>query len=519
MTAELPLADPLPSVRRYELLGLLGKGGFGKVFHAKMHSAGFSKDVAIKVLDDPEPERAVLNRFRDEARILGMLRDRAVVNIDQPAFLNGRWAVVMEYVEGRSVHHMLRYGPFPPKVALQILSEVSRSMQRVFHAPGPDGQPLSLVHRDLKPANLQLTPLGEVKILDFGIAKGSFEERASSTTNHISGSPGFIAPERFSGIDEQAGDVFSLGVVLKCMLTGQKKPPRKPVPPEDLAPEDAELWKGGVELALHMSKLEPEERPAMEDVEARCNALVKLQPDGLDLRHWAEANVPSEVPNFDDPMLGTVLTETLATTRTAITPLAAALGTTLALAGGAAVLAGAIAVGAAVWLYRAEAELAEPPEVATLEAVVPSEPAVAAPPLEVAPEVMVAPEPEVAPEAPPEPAPVAAPAPRPAPVRAPAPRTAPAGTAAPAAAPAEEPAPDAATFPIVITSIPPDARVWIDGADRGATPLFGLELTAGRHHLRLEHGDDAIERTITVGRRLPTRYVWKPLEGAWRSGF
>ena len=87
--------------RRYEVLELLGKGGFGRVYHARMVGPGdFMKEVAVKLLTDKEAPDHVLKRFRDESRILGLIRDRAVISVDPPTRLGGQWAVVMEYVEG-----------------------------------------------------------------------------------------------------------------------------------------------------------------------------------------------------------------------------------------------------------------------------------------------------------------------------------------------------------------------------------------------------------------------------------
>ena len=147
-------------------------GGFGKVYRARLEDdAGFSKDVAIKLLSDDNVPDSVLERFRDEARILGLLRHRAVVGVEPPTKLGRRWAVVMEYVDGVSADHLvIEFGKLPVRVVVEIISEVARALDAVYRQPGPDGEPLLLLHRDIKPANIQVTPSGEVKILDFGIA-------------------------------------------------------------------------------------------------------------------------------------------------------------------------------------------------------------------------------------------------------------------------------------------------------------------------------------------------------------
>ena len=208
--------------RRYHIDDVLGRGGFGTVYRATLtDNDGFTKAVAVKLLNDAQAHAEVLQRFRDEARILGLLRDRAIVQVDPPVQLGGRWAVVMELVDGASLSRLLkRHGSFPPRVALEVIAEVARALDKAIHQPGPDGRPLRLVHRDLKPGNIQLTQAGEVKILDFGIARADFDQREAKTTHGIVGTPGYIAPERFDGHEDPKGDVFSLGGVLFKLLCG-----------------------------------------------------------------------------------------------------------------------------------------------------------------------------------------------------------------------------------------------------------------------------------------------------------
>ncbi|MEZ4240277.1 MAG: protein kinase [Myxococcota bacterium] len=287
------------------MLGVLGKGGFGTVYHARLEGAdGFVKEVAIKLLTAQDPSPEMLSRFRDEARILGMVRDRAIVNVDPPTRLEGRWAVVMEYVDGVDCRRLLKaHGPLPPLVALAIVEEVARTLDVLWHHPGMDGKPIQLLHRDLKPSNIQVTPGGAVKLLDFGVARADIEQRETRTANDVAGTMAYMAPERLDRIDEPPGDIFSLGVVLEELLTGRRPSLLDRGPP----PQDAAL-----QLARQMRSLDPRSRPTAADVERACRQLIE-RGRGTSLRDWARKSVPHRpTTRRDDPLVGTTLSETFA---------------------------------------------------------------------------------------------------------------------------------------------------------------------------------------------------------------
>ena len=208
------------TARRYQVRGLLGEGAFGAVYLAEPVGGGLQRTVAIKVL---HAERAaspdIVGRLRDEARMLSLIRHRAIVRVDDLVELDGSWSIVMEYVEGADLGALLRRGPLPPGVALAVGEEVANALNAAWHQAGPDGQPLRLVHRDIKPGNLRLTSLGEVKLLDFGVARAEFAEREADTTRAAFGTLVYMAPERFDGKDGHAADVYALGVTLFELLT------------------------------------------------------------------------------------------------------------------------------------------------------------------------------------------------------------------------------------------------------------------------------------------------------------
>lgn len=129
------------------------------VYRAAMLGAdGFEKPVAIKLLrlagSDPRFAAEAQQRFRDEARLLGLLRHRAIVQVDSLVYIGGHQAVVMELVDGVSMRALVKRAPVPEGPSFEIVAEVSAALDAAWHRPGPAGRPLNVCHRDLKPANL-----------------------------------------------------------------------------------------------------------------------------------------------------------------------------------------------------------------------------------------------------------------------------------------------------------------------------------------------------------------------------
>ena len=508
------------STRRYSVVSLIGEGGFGKVYRARMEGpGGFTKEVAIKLLHDEDFPESVRRRFRDEARILGLVRDRAIVGVDPPVLLSGSWAIVMEYVDGVSASWLVKRGALPLTVALEIVQESVRALDTVYRQEGPNGTPLRLVHRDLKPGNLQITPTGAVKVLDFGIARAEFGGREAQTRRHVGGTFGYIAPERLEGIDGPEGDVYAMGVVLHELVLGRRPgvSHRSTTYSEDdvTRPRPAPLTDGSdpateavLELSTQMRSLEPEDRPTTRDVERKCAALIKTL-DGPTLRHWAEEHVPAGSPMEPDARVGTQLSETPqdplsgASTAPGTQPTAGNQSRSLALVAAAAVIVllvlggltitSAGVLGAALWANTPPAELQPPVPSAT-------------------------PQPSPDPVAPaPTPDPVA-PAPTPNPTPAPSPVAPVPNPVAPAPIPAAPAPRPAATFSVTLTSVPLGATVIIDGQPFGRTPVTS-PLSAGSHVIRMEFGGVTSAHSIRVGRRAPSRYVWRSEGDVWDSIF
>ncbi|MCB9763464.1 MAG: protein kinase [Alphaproteobacteria bacterium] len=210
---------------RYLMVERVGSGGFGEVWRADLiGEAGFRKSVAIKILSEvAQQDPQLAGRLRDEARILALLRHRAIVGVDDLVRIDGRWAVVMEYVEGQDLSKLLVDGPMPIRAAVELAREVALALAAAHNARHPDtGELLRIIHRDIKPANIMVGPGGEVKVLDFGVARARFAAREADTRAFHFGSPGYVSPERYDGDDRAASDVWGLGVMLYEALSGRR---------------------------------------------------------------------------------------------------------------------------------------------------------------------------------------------------------------------------------------------------------------------------------------------------------
>ena len=308
--------------RRYRVLRALGRGGFGTVFHAEMiGSGGFTKQVALKVLN-PEMEgvEEIASRLRDEGRILGRLRHRAIVRVDGLVNFDGRWAVVMEYVEGADLHSLIEEEPIPVGPTLEILGEVAGALYAAYEtSTSRDGEKLKLLHRDLKPANIQITPSGEVKVLDFGIARAQFDARESSTQSMRFGSLNYMSPERLDFIDEHGGDVYALGAVMYEMLVGEAVGKTSSNPERHQGVIEKALTKlrehgvdeGVVALIADCLAYEPSARPSARDIHRRCREL-RRNMEGVWLSDWASDTLPALMSRRvyeRDALCGAVLSE------------------------------------------------------------------------------------------------------------------------------------------------------------------------------------------------------------------
>jgi len=211
----------MESIGRYQIVQELGRGAMGAVYKALDPQIG--RTVAIKVILtanlSPKDLENYKQRFYREARAAGKMSHGSIVTIyDITEDATGQPYLVMEYVEGRTLEHvMLEATTAAQPLALARTLEIGRQVADALDYAHRRG----VVHRDVKPANILLTEDGVAKIADFGIAK--MEGVQLTQTGHMLGTPAFMSPEQFSGgVIDARTDLFSLGSILYWMFTGEK---------------------------------------------------------------------------------------------------------------------------------------------------------------------------------------------------------------------------------------------------------------------------------------------------------
>lgn len=198
-------------IGEYRVTGFIGEGGMGRVYRA-VHTR-LDRVVAVKILTAATGDRIFLQRFLNEAQIQSRMRDTGVAALYDFTEFRGSPVIIMEYVDGETIQQITqRQGAWTLDQALPVLTACARTLQYV-HGQG-------IVHRDLKSANVKVTSLGEVKLLDFGIATGSSMQRLT-VAGFVIGTFQSLSPEQTRGEHATfASDVWAFGVLAYEMLTG-----------------------------------------------------------------------------------------------------------------------------------------------------------------------------------------------------------------------------------------------------------------------------------------------------------
>jgi serine/threonine protein kinase/HEAT repeat protein len=216
------LAEHFPQL---EILGLIGSGGMGAVYRARQR--GLDRIVALKILPPGIGDRpGFAERFTREAQALAKLNHPGIVTIHDTGRANGLYFLLMEHVDGVNLRQLIERGRISPREALAIVPMVCDALQYA-HDEG-------IVHRDIKPENILMDRQGRVKVADFGLAKLVGEEETGipvgrgfftdvTAAGELMGTPQYMAPEQIErpGEVDHRADIYSLGVVLYQMLTGE----------------------------------------------------------------------------------------------------------------------------------------------------------------------------------------------------------------------------------------------------------------------------------------------------------
>ena len=209
---------------RYELLALLGEGGMGRVFRARLEGPeGFRKTLALKVVRSRVAEQqGVRDAIVSEARIGGLLSHPHIVDIYDFGLEGGQPWIAMELVPGDSLADRLQRGPMRPPDVLSLLIALTRGLVHL-HGLEVDGASAALVHRDLKPANVLLSEDGRIKITDFGLARAMEGPDAVTWSDAVRGTPAYMSPKQARGqpLDGRS-DLFSLGAIGFEAVSGER---------------------------------------------------------------------------------------------------------------------------------------------------------------------------------------------------------------------------------------------------------------------------------------------------------
>jgi serine/threonine-protein kinase len=221
---------------KYRLVATLGQGGMGTVHLACASGLGeFRKLIVVKELRQDLPwQDSSLAMFMDEARLAARLDHPNVVQTFEADQDAGRYFLAMEYLDGQPlsalVERMREHGGIPLPVHLQILSDALAGLQYAHELTDYDGSPLQVVHRDVSPQNVFVTYHGQVKVVDFGVAKAG-DASTFTSPGMFKGKFAYAAPEQALGRPVDArSDVFAIGVMLWEAISGCRFSAQSPTP-------------------------------------------------------------------------------------------------------------------------------------------------------------------------------------------------------------------------------------------------------------------------------------------------
>jgi serine/threonine-protein kinase len=247
---------------RYTFVQKIGKGAFGTVL--LMEDKVVDERLVLKFLNpNVAQDEEMLKRFVHELRYSRKITHRNVIRIYDFLFIRGNYAISMEYFKSHTLGHEVNEKPLPVGKAVGYATDIATGMS-VAHQSG-------IIHRDLKPANVLINDEGLVKIVDFGVAAAQHQGDTQLTkTGYVIGSPKYMAPEQILGkkVDERA-DIYSLGVILYEMLTGE--------PPYHRGDHMAVMYQHVQGKARAPIELNPAIPPGLSEIVTRAMAVDKVR--------------------------------------------------------------------------------------------------------------------------------------------------------------------------------------------------------------------------------------------------
>lgn len=229
---ESAASEALPrQLGKYTLLRRLASGGMAELFLALHRSmAGFEKLIVIKrILPSMNQNRSFIEMLLHEARIAATLSHPNVVQIFDVGQAEGTHFIAMEHIHGEDIQSIVKamkkkgLTEFPVEHTLSILLGTCAGLAYAHEKRDLDGRPLSIVHRDISPRNIVVSFTGDVKIVDFGIAKSGVEPGEETDPGHLKGKAPYMSPEQAAGQEiDWRSDIFAAGVVLFELTTGRR---------------------------------------------------------------------------------------------------------------------------------------------------------------------------------------------------------------------------------------------------------------------------------------------------------
>jgi len=207
----MPRVLDIEKVGNFKIIEKIGEGGMAIIYKASQPS--LNRTVVIKKLKDPNNE--IIERFKKEALVSASLSQENVLSIYDFIYHGRSYYLIMEYVDGFDLHDILDYtSPLSPIISSLLVREIAKGLEYT-HNKG-------VIHRDIKPSNILLSRAGEVKLIDFGVAKDEAPSKLT-ITGMIIGTPSYMSPEQANGekVNHQS-DIYSLGVLFYEILTGFK---------------------------------------------------------------------------------------------------------------------------------------------------------------------------------------------------------------------------------------------------------------------------------------------------------